>query len=394
MSFIFSAALVAEFSPANCSDTEQCAPSSGSPTPKPCLWHDKTTDHSRLSRFGMTCKILTGNHGEELLTSFVAAFRAKTSAPQEKALVSTESAAECGEKWHGSLAKYDPASSSWKTAQHSLLGDSEEFLETWPRWGMTVNGECWELPTLARRTNGSGSGSWLMPTPTCNPEAPNHGSNSNGPHNLVEVAASGWSPGMMWQTPVADDSVNRVNGKWNSRGEPKLSAQVMQWPTPTASEHTGAGHGPNKTGAMNLRTMVQTWPTPKASGMHDCKSEMERKSPDLATAVATSLTMNYSDDTAAPIVKVRTFPTATATAYKGWSPNHNRAATDDRLDYTIEREAYTPGQDAPPMRLSPDWVELLMGWPKGWTSLQPLGAETGRETPRESPAELPTEATA
>lgn len=36
---------------------------------------------------------------------------------------------------------------------------------------------------------------------------------------------------------------------------------------------------------------------------------------------------------------VKMFPTATATASKGWSKNHNRANSDDRLDYTIEREA-------------------------------------------------------
>jgi hypothetical protein len=32
----------------------------------------------------------------------------------------------------------------------------------------------------------------------------------------------------MWQTPVADDAVDREKGKFNSRGEPKLSAQVKQ----------------------------------------------------------------------------------------------------------------------------------------------------------------------
>lgn len=41
----------------------------------------------------------------------------------------------------------------------------------------------------------------------------------------------------LWQTPVADDAVNRVKGKINSRGEPKLSGQVMAlWPTPMAHE--------------------------------------------------------------------------------------------------------------------------------------------------------------
>ena len=165
-----------------------------------------------------------------------------------------------------------------------------------------------------------------MPTPTCSPEAPNHGSNSNGPHNLVEVAASGWVPGMMWRTPSANvieakSTVVKLTGRKPSDPQVGLADQVM------------AAHR-------------MQWPTP------------------------------------------------TATAYKGWSPNHNRAATDDRLDYAIEREAFTSVQDAPPMRLSPDWVELLMGWPKGWTSLRPLGSETGKATPRESPAELPTEATA
>ena len=35
------------------------------------------------------------------------------------------------------------------------------------------------------------------------------------------------TPGALWQTPVADDCVDRAKGKWNSRGEPKLSGQVL-----------------------------------------------------------------------------------------------------------------------------------------------------------------------
>lgn len=73
---------------------------------------------------------------------------------------------------------------------------------------------------------------------------------------------------------------------------------------------------------------------------------------------------------------VKMWPTATATAYKGWSPNHNRANTDDRLDYSVERESFQTGQQTPPMRLNPNWVEWLMGWPIGQTALKPL--ETGR----------------
>ena len=43
-----------------------------------------------------------------------------------------------------------------------------------------------------------------------------------------------------WQTPVADDQVDRPRGKINSRGEPKLSAQAIQWPTPAAQNWKGS----------------------------------------------------------------------------------------------------------------------------------------------------------
>ncbi len=45
--------------------------------------------------------------------------------------------------------------------------------------------------------------------------------------------------GSCWQSPIADDAINRKAGKWNSRGEPKLSAQVKLWPTPTARDYKG-----------------------------------------------------------------------------------------------------------------------------------------------------------
>ena len=211
----------------------------------------------------MTCKTLTESHGAELLTSWLEGFHAKTSASQETAQDSTESAAECGTTWPASLAKLDHATSLWKTAQRSLLGDLEEFSQTWPRWGLMRNGECWEPPTLALHTRESASGSW--PTPT-------------------------------------------VCGNYNRKG---------------ASPTSGDG---------------------------------------LATAV-----------------KQRTYQTATATAHKVWSPNHNRADTNDRLDYTIEREAFSPGQQTPPMRLNPNWVEWLMGWPIGHTELKPLATDKFRE---------------
>jgi hypothetical protein len=144
MSWLYSQALVVEYLGENFLDGEQSAPLNGSNTQQAYCAPDKMTDFSRLSRYGMTYKPLTETRGEELLTLYREVFRAKTSAQQEKAQELTESEAGCGEKWHASFAKYDPDLSLWKTPQCSLLGDSEEFSETWPQWGLMRNGECWE----------------------------------------------------------------------------------------------------------------------------------------------------------------------------------------------------------------------------------------------------------
>jgi hypothetical protein len=158
MSWLYSQALVAEYLGESSLDGEQSAPLSGNPIQQAYCAPDKMTVFSRLFRFGMTYKPLTESRGEELLTLYLAGFHAKTLAQQEKALELTESEAECGEKWRASFTKYDPNTSSWKTHQCSLLGDLDEFLETWPQWGLMRDGECWEQRTLEQTIRGTESG--------------------------------------------------------------------------------------------------------------------------------------------------------------------------------------------------------------------------------------------
>ncbi len=52
-----------------------------------------------------------------------------------------------------------------------------------------------------------------------------------------------------------DDAVQRRKGKVNSRGEPKLSAQVKLWPTPTARDWRSGKASP-ATHARNARPLV------------------------------------------------------------------------------------------------------------------------------------------
>jgi hypothetical protein len=145
----------------------------------------------------------------------------------------------------------------------------------------------------------------------------------------------------LWPTPLADG--DRTTNY--AQGGTSLGHAVRNWPTPLATD--GSKGGPNQRGGkgdLRLSSAVQTWPTP------------------------------------------------TATQYKGWSQNHNRADKDDRLDYTVERQSFQAGQPTPPMRLNPDWVEKLMGWPDGWTNLNHIshvkmcfwlmGFSNGEETGR------------
>ena len=164
MSWHFSQALAEEYSAASCSGGEPCAQLSGSPTPLLFCASDRTMEFFRRSPCGMTFAPLTEGRGAELLTWFLAASRARTSALPGKGPDSTASAPASGGKWLGLLAKYDPASSSWRTPQCSLFEDSEPCLETWPRWGLMHGGECWELPPLAHPTDANESG--LLPTLT------------------------------------------------------------------------------------------------------------------------------------------------------------------------------------------------------------------------------------
>ena len=75
---------VEAYSPDTCSDGAPSAPLNVMPTRRRFWRNDKMMEFSRLSQFGMTYKPLTETRGEELLTLYLAGFRARTLAQQEK----------------------------------------------------------------------------------------------------------------------------------------------------------------------------------------------------------------------------------------------------------------------------------------------------------------------
>ena len=234
----YSQALVEEYSGDTCSDGEPSVQSNGSPTQLAYLPPDRMTAFSRLSRFGMTYKPLTEDRGETLLTSYLAAFRAKTSAPQEREPELTAQDRGCGVIWRESLAKYDPDTSTWRTP-HSLLNEeSIEFSGTWPRWGLMRDGVSYQQPSLAHHTKETGSGSW--PTPLT------QDSYERSAWKIIAQANEG--------------------GKARMTLTRKVKYLEKMWSTPTARDWKDSGPSQGKRKSPSLGTQVH-WPTPRTKGM-------------------------------------------------------------------------------------------------------------------------------
>jgi len=201
----------AEYSADTCSVGEPSVPLSGPHILRLYLPHDKMTDFSSLSRFGVMCKPLTENHGADVLMWYLAGFPVRTSAQPGRVQESTVSAPACGRTWQGLLARYNPILSLWKTPQCSLLEDSDVFSETWPCSGTMRNGCVYQRESVALRTDGTEYGYW--PTP----RASDH-KGSTRPDAMSKAASRGFNPNLpeavgsgKWPTPCASDNRDRGN---------------------------------------------------------------------------------------------------------------------------------------------------------------------------------------
>lgn len=227
MSWLFSRALVEEFSAVTCSDGEPFAQLNVMPTPHK-FWHsDKTMEPSDLSQFGLTCAALTQSRGEGLLTSFLAAFPARTSASPARALASLVREAASGRKWSGSVASFDPISSGWRTAQPSLFAGLSESSPTWPRFGMTADGWCWALPTSELRIAESDSGC-LLPTPTASSYGSCQGGSAGRDGQKNRPSLQTMAKRALWPTPtsVSGHNVGRLDEWGGSRSRAVMRTLV------------------------------------------------------------------------------------------------------------------------------------------------------------------------
>ena len=162
MSWHYLRELEGEFLEDICSGGELLQPLKSKITHAEFYCNGKLMDSYLDSLSGTTYAHSMANLGQEKSMSSREVFPVRTFQPQEMVMDLKVNDLECGQKWRASFTRYNHDSSLWKTHQCSLLGDLDEFLETWPQWGLMQDGECWELTLQDLTTSETESG--LLPT--------------------------------------------------------------------------------------------------------------------------------------------------------------------------------------------------------------------------------------
>jgi hypothetical protein len=159
-------------------------------------------------------------------------------------------------------------------------------------------------------------------------------------------------------------------------------------PTPSASSYGTTNNGQRgdgttyrTAGTPSLETMARhnLWPTPTAG---DSKSSGSRNTPESQAHPGTSLTDAVRGDGGTGRIRGEQKLSARA---KNWSTPIARDAG------TYKQAAYMPGHTGGEQltrqvggTLNPTWVEWLMGFPLGWTALEPWAMPASRKSSKRS----------
>lgn len=321
-----------------CPPPELSATSSATPQPCACSALACGTGGSTARQSGTTSQHSTPPPGVEPWISLWRDSHVSRSASPENA-ERTPTSGGCGTTLPGSMPIVVRNGSRWKTSGDLFPSASTEFSGRWPTSGALRNGCVYERPR--------------------------------------SVPPIGVTGGSAWPTASATDHKGASKPGQRRR---QLDSVAEHWPTARATD--GTKGGPNQRGSsgdLMLPSAASKWATPSA---HDCRGERSAEALAAARARAGGGMSNLHEQ--APM-----WATPTAGDAKGSRTLETNAAhpglslTDmtqrGRLDLrpaTSGSESSEPGQTSRPrLRLNPLFVEWLMGWPIGWTSVARLGSD-------------------
>ncbi len=213
----------------------------------------------------------------------------------------------------------------------------------------------------------------------------------------------------LWSTPRAEER-QQQNGYAGPDTHVALSKQAKDWPTPQASEEQHAGPSRDRRRGDTLTKHAEGWPTPRAiyadhPGMVDRPHLSGRAIELWRTPDASPQKTDFSADgehRGRPTTSSQATQWATPISrdYKDGGSDPNMATpTDAMLGRQVLRTGLPApasgtsgagsspsGPNSPPRplnrpRLSPVFVEWLVGVPVGWTDFEPLGTSSSPSRP-------------
>ena len=232
------------------------------------------------------------------------------------------------------IAQWNPARCAWETTRTNLFCEhSELYRETFPPSGMQVRGTLYELPTSVPRTDESAYSSWggLLPTPTATLNAP-----------------APWKPGVDWW----------LQSRATRNLEGVVTGNTPLLPSPVSRDWKGVP-GDNVQMA-SLPREISLLPTPSAGVFNDGEdlgSWRKRRDANLSKKI------NGNG---------QGLPLAIAAQDEiNWGRYSGAIFFWEKI---LSRKAPSPtestGRDGNP-RLSPSFVEWMMGLPEGWVTQVP-----------------------
>lgn len=381
------------------------------------------------------CSPSTVNHGVEQWISLWAGYHAKPpQQPGSKREMPTNDGS--GTKETESSMRSNPSGSSGKTSPVSspesyLTPSAKESLVHWKKWVTGLRAVCLQRRKLARHTSGNVCSSWAAkrpdssrtsPTKTTGrglewdthlvtqaelwqtPNLPNGGDKTRGGDRKNELLLEGQSSHVadcLWRTPATTDTGTPIE-KLQSKdgGPPQLGHRMYRegkdgekinqtqslemqaaiamklwptqegseaaWQTPTVTDSKGRGYsysqGNHDKPFLSLTGQSEQWATPNAAG-------------------GTGYMSGSNRDTWRPTLEGQAqgyVPRLHEKKGEAEPPRYLPSPQDQPISPAGEKSSSTDPTSAPPSpkkkrRLSPCFVEYLMGLPVGFTDCAPLG---------------------
>lgn len=328
----------------------QSAWSRGKPS-APRDWHRRWKTASWLQRLcGLMPEPSTAALGVDAWTASLAASRASL-IPSPANDAGKRTSATSGASPGGSSSSLAPGLSSSKTsaacspAATPISGRVPSgYGETYSGWVSRLREDCSRRQRSARRMSASASSSSAWPTPAARDikgaNSADHLQKSSGSLHLDQLPNF---VAHVWATPTASENSNRT--------------------TRMAPSH-GKGHGIVLAG--QACDFSQQWSTPAVA---DVQGGRKARSGDRST----ELLLNGQ----AEVLTRSMWPTPATRDHHAQGASHNTKAQSDSLATVVAHRlgpldptTSTAGETSSPSgrKLNPLFVEMLMGWPPGWTN--------------------------